>query len=132
MDATGLENAYRGIGRQLNINGIEEDDADVRSFVKVALSERACSWILIIDKADDPELLFGNAKAASFTRYLPFNRNGSIMFTTRNHQIAVRLDISPRNVFVIREMTRDESVRMLQRNMNDRQVSDVENANGRA
>lgn len=54
------------------------------------------------------------------------------MFTTRNHQIAVRLDISPRNVFVIREMTRDESVRMLQRNMNDRQVSDVENANGRA
>ncbi|SPJ92435.1 uncharacterized protein FTOL_13721 [Fusarium torulosum] len=129
VDATGFENAYRRIGRQLKVNGIEEDDADVRSLVKMALSESAYSWILIIDNADDPELLFGNAKAASFTKYLPFNRNGSIMFTTRNHQIAVRLDISPRNVFVIREMTRDESVRMLQQNMNDRQVSDVENAN---
>ncbi|KAF4331830.1 kinesin light chain [Fusarium beomiforme] len=91
--------------------------------------ENAYSWILIIDNADDAELLFGNSKPASFIKYLPFNRNGSIVFTTRNHQIAVRLDISTRNVFVIGEMTTDESVRMLQRNMNERQVPDVENAN---
>ncbi|KAG7407147.1 hypothetical protein Forpe1208_v013558 [Fusarium oxysporum f. sp. rapae] len=85
LDAASFENAYRRIGRQLNVNGIEEDDADIRSLVKIVLSESVCSWILIIDNADDVKLLFGNAKPALFTKYLPLNRNGSIVFTTRNH-----------------------------------------------
>ncbi|KAH7158310.1 hypothetical protein DER46DRAFT_626845 [Fusarium sp. MPI-SDFR-AT-0072] len=78
LDATSFENAYRRIGRQLNVNCIEEYDADIRSLVKIVLSESVCSWILIIDNADDVKLLFGNAKPALFTKYLPLNRNGSI------------------------------------------------------
>ncbi|KAI3573641.1 hypothetical protein IWW34DRAFT_753894 [Fusarium oxysporum f. sp. albedinis] len=130
LDATSFENAYRGIGRQLKVNGIDEDKADVRSLVKTALSESACSWLLIIDNADDVELLFGNTKPTSLTKYLPFNRNGSIVFTTRNHEVAVGLDISTPNVFTIGEMSRDESIKMLQQNIKDSEVPDVENANG--
>ncbi|KAK3944179.1 nucleoside phosphorylase domain-containing protein [Diplogelasinospora grovesii] len=83
-----FENAYREIGRALNIQGIEDDKADVKSLVKTALNQDdGSSWLLIVNNADDMELLFTSSKLMS---HLPFNRKGFILLTTRNHQAAVR------------------------------------------
>src|SRR5581483_3092175 len=83
IDATTFEKAYREIGQALGLGEIEDDEADVKSLVKAALSrEDSRRWLLIVDNADDEELLFGNTKASnddttdSLEGYLPFNRKG--------------------------------------------------------
>lgn len=82
VNATSFENAYREIGRQLGVEGIDEDKADVKTLVKEALSrESSGHWLLIVDNADDPDLLFGGM---ALSDCLPFSRKGSVLFTTRS------------------------------------------------
>lgn len=63
VDAATFGNAYRETGRRLEIAGIDDDKADVRLLVKTALSQTADNRLLIVDNADDVELLFGAAGA---------------------------------------------------------------------
>ncbi|KAI1439327.1 P-loop containing nucleoside triphosphate hydrolase protein, partial [Annulohypoxylon stygium] len=110
VDATSFENAYRDIARQLGVKGIEDDQADVRMLVKAALShDSAGSWLMIADNADDMKLV------TSLFEYLPSNRKGSILFTTRNHSVVSSLDISPKGLMNIRQMSREESFEMLKK-----------------
>jgi hypothetical protein len=78
-DLTSLENAYHEIGQKLQVPGIEEDGADVKSLVKKAMSRERCSrWLLTVDNADDVRLLFGKAALCD---YLPFNPQSSVSFS---------------------------------------------------
>ena len=129
LDTASFESAYRGIGRQLRIKGIEKDDADVGSLVKTALSESVFSWLLIIDNVDDTQLFFGKSNPTPLGNYLPFSRNGSIVVTTRNHQVVTELDISTSNTFLVGEMSRDESIKMLRQSIKETKPSDDKNAN---
>lgn len=90
VDSTGFERAYREIGRELQIDGIDEDNSNVKSLIKAALSQdRVGRWLLVVDNADDLELIFGNKQtddsvtSPSLVRCLPFGGHGSILFTTR-------------------------------------------------
>ncbi|KAF7539124.1 hypothetical protein G7Z17_g12489 [Cylindrodendrum hubeiense] len=75
VDATSFENAYREIGRLLGVKGIDSDEADVKTLVQATLSrEDAGQWLLIVDNADDPELLFG---PSGLSKYLPFSSSGA-------------------------------------------------------
>ncbi|KAK2589758.1 hypothetical protein QQS21_012564 [Conoideocrella luteorostrata] len=94
VDAASFENAYRDIGRRLKIDRIDEDDEDIKSLVKSALSrDSASNWLLVVDNADDTELLYGSKtadgsiKAPPLAQFLPTGRNGSILFTTRNRKL---------------------------------------------
>ncbi|CAM1503020.1 Fc.00g077960.m01.CDS01 [Cosmosporella sp. VM-42] len=74
-----VEEAYRKIGHQLNIPGIDEDDVDVLTLVQVELSNEAVGkWLMVVDDAN-VELLtkgptlrafFHKAKRARFS-FLP-------------------------------------------------------------
>jgi tetratricopeptide (TPR) repeat protein len=90
-DSISFEKGYHDIGRMLQIPGTKHVQVDIKPLIKEALSqeERAGKWLLVIDSADDPDLLF---RGPSLARFLPFSRNGSILFTTRNHQAAVGLE----------------------------------------
>ncbi|PYI09493.1 TPR-like protein [Aspergillus sclerotiicarbonarius CBS 121057] len=113
VDATSFEKAYREIGEKLGVHGINDGKADVKPLVKDALNrDSSGSWLLIIDNADDPDLFFGKT---SLSRYLPSSLKGSILFTTRTFQVAQQLDISPGNVNNLGEMSRQESVQLLQK-----------------
>jgi len=123
VDATTFENAYRDIGQQLNVPGIDEEKADVKALIKAALSRQSTgSWLLIIDNADDTNLLFGNTALANC---LLFSRKGSILFTTRNHELGVRLVESERHIIPVEEMGRDEALKLLRKNLNGDQMSDT-------
>jgi tetratricopeptide (TPR) repeat protein len=124
VDAITFENAYREIGRQLQIKGIDEDKADVKLLVKTTLSQSTHKWLLIIDNADDIELFF--AGATPLRDYLPFSRQGSILFTTRNYTAAMKLGISPKNVLRTAEMSKIEAVELLQRSLREDQINDTE------
>ena len=127
VDTTGFENAYRNIGRELEIEGINDNKADIKSLIKTALSrDEAGSWLLVVDNADDTDLLFGSADAG-LCDYLPFSRKGSILFTTRDHKAAVRLtENSVVDVVSIEELERDEAVKLLQINLKEHQLRDAE------
>ncbi|KAI0895108.1 hypothetical protein F4806DRAFT_469907 [Annulohypoxylon nitens] len=124
VDAARFENAYRDIGRHLEVKGIEDNQADVKTLVKAALSrESAGEWLLIVDNADDLELLFGNV---ALLDYLPFSRKGSILFTTRNHGTTVRLDIPQEYSTTITEMNDDEAKELLRIGLKESQMRDAE------
>ncbi|KAF7136892.1 hypothetical protein CNMCM5793_006507 [Aspergillus hiratsukae] len=116
LNATSFENAYREIGRQIGVNGIDEDKADVKTLVKEALSrESSGHWLLIIDNADDPHLFFGGM---ALSDCLPFSRKGSVLFTTRRREVAVRLDIPERNIVTTEEMNEPEAMDLLLKGLN--------------
>ncbi|KAI1287177.1 kinesin light chain [Xylaria venustula] len=124
VDLTSFENAYREIGKLLNIPGIDDDKADVKVLVKTNLDHaRNSSWLLIIDNADDTDMLFQDAELAN---YLPFSRQGSILFTTRNHQVAVQLDIPQENIITVQEMDNAEATKLLRKGLKESQIGDAE------
>ncbi|KAI1159422.1 hypothetical protein F5B18DRAFT_587349 [Nemania serpens] len=124
VDATSFENAYREIGQKLKVKSIEDDKADVKLLVKNALSqESAGSWLLIVDNADDSELLF---TATNLSDYLPFSRKGSILFTTRNHEVTIDFDIPQNNILTIPEMSMTEAIQLLQTGLYENQTRDAD------
>ena len=123
MDGTSFENACRTIGQQLRVQGIDEEKADVKALVKTALSRESMgSWLLIVDNADDTQLLFGDTALAD---YLPFSRSGSILFTTRNHKVALKLVESEKRVIPVEEMSRDEALQLLKTSLKEEQIRDI-------
>ncbi|KAK1240245.1 hypothetical protein MKX08_007687 [Trichoderma sp. CBMAI-0020] len=128
VEATGFENAYREIGQSLGVAGIDEDSADVKALVKAALSRKeAGAWLLIVDNADDVDLICGPTGLLSF---LPFSRMGSILFTSRNHQAAIELDIPETGLVSIPEMSQTEATELLERSLKESQTQDTGSLTG--
>ncbi|RYP56402.1 hypothetical protein DL770_010832 [Monosporascus sp. CRB-9-2] len=123
VDSISFEKAYREIGKALGVQGLDDDKADVKSLVKAALScDSAGNWLLIVDNADDLKLLFTNVALAD---HLPFSRKGSILFTTRNHEAAVRLDIWE-HIITLKEMNNAEATKLLQTGLKENQTNNTE------
>src|SRR5208282_3386793 len=116
-DITSFESAYRQIGQQLKIPGLNDDKADVKELVRARLSlESSGKWIMIVDNADDFELLYSRAdestESHALNEYLPFSPLGAILFTTRDREAATKYAGS--NVIVIEEMNEAESRKLLE------------------
>src|SRR6185437_15277216 len=79
--------------------------------------------LLVIDNADDMELLFGGTRLSN---YLPSNQKGFILFTTRNHKAAVEL-VGPakRDVISVPQLTRDEALKLLEANLEKSETRDI-------
>ncbi|KAH7259194.1 uncharacterized protein BKA55DRAFT_591966 [Fusarium redolens] len=87
----GAERAYMEIARKLGVHKAN-DDYDVKELVCQHLaSGKAGKWLLIVDNADDPDLILGNEGNPGFERNLPLSDNGVVLITTRTRQIAVDL-----------------------------------------
>ncbi|KAL7817011.1 purine and uridine phosphorylase [Trichoderma aethiopicum] len=124
LNAASFEFAYSDIGKHLKMKNAVDAGADVKQLVKTALSDESSgNWLLIVDNADDVALLLG---AAGLSAHLPFSRRGSILFTTRNHEAAVRLDIPSMNIIHVAEMGEDEALSLLQHGLTESQTCNVE------
>lgn len=141
VDVASFENAYLEIGRRLGVEGIDAcvsgvpDPAgppiadvkpDVKVLVKEALDRSAEPWLLIVDNADDMELLFGTDNGnVSLRDYLPFSLKGSILFTTRNHEVVADLDIPLSHTITIGEMSWTEAISFLNTYLTPVQMEDA-------
>ena len=104
----------------------------MKLLVKMALSQEiAGSWLLIVDNADDIDMLYNRGNKVSesgeslaLADYLPFSRKGSILFTTRNHKVAVKH--AGVNVIEVKEMTENDSLQLLQASLIDPSLSGEE------
>jgi tetratricopeptide (TPR) repeat protein len=128
-DRTSFETAYRQIGQQLKIPGLDDDKADVKELVRAALSlERSGKWIMIVDNADDFELLYTRADASTESRalheYLPCSPLGAILFTTRDREAATKY--AGPNVIVIEEMDDGESRVLLKTSLQNKRLVEDE------
>ncbi|KAI0513154.1 hypothetical protein F5B22DRAFT_657326 [Xylaria bambusicola] len=109
VDVGSFENAYREIGRKLEIEGINNVESDIKTLVKEALNgESAGRWLMIVDNIDDIELFDGGA---GLSQYLPTNCHGSVLFTTRDSKVAEKLCAT---CTPIEELNRVESTVLLQ------------------
>ncbi|KJZ70980.1 hypothetical protein HIM_09635 [Hirsutella minnesotensis 3608] len=121
VDAISFERAYREIGRKLQIDGIEDDAADVKSLVKAALSgNRVGRWLLVVDNADDLHILSeapgSSIGGSSLAQCLPFGCKGSILFTTRNYKAVESL--ARKNLVSVEPMEADDAYQLLESNLN--------------
>jgi hypothetical protein len=120
--------AYQRIGECLQIPGMSEDATDTKQLVKESLSKDSIGpWLLVIDNADNSKILFENcdqdSSALALIDYLPFSRKGSILFTTRKRNIAVKLAGS--NVIQVDLMERNDAKAMLRGYLNKDLLSDL-------
>jgi tetratricopeptide (TPR) repeat protein len=130
ISTTSFEKSYRDIGQVLEIPGIIEDKADVKVLIKTFLSqESAGRWLLIIDNADDVEMLYGRADESNessgspaLADYLPFSRKGSILFTTRNQEAAVKE--AGVNVIILSQMSESDSQKLLETSLINKSLTE--------
>ena len=133
VDRTTFEQAYRNIGRKLQLDGIDDDKADIISLVKAALSyEGSGRWLLVVDNADDPNLMFGKKQVDDsvispfLARCLPSNCKGSVLFTTRNYQVAVRLEAQ--KLIDVGSMEMAEAQKLLENSLDSPLIGDTGSA----
>ncbi|KAJ6439011.1 hypothetical protein O9K51_08415 [Purpureocillium lavendulum] len=119
-DATTFENTYRQIGQNLEIPGMDDDEADVKALVKAALSRSEDEWLLVVDNADDLGI-FGDV---SLEDYLPSSYRGSLLFTTRTDEVVNRLDIRHIDVIHVSEMSRPETIELIKTFLKPEQMRD--------
>lgn len=99
------------IGEALKIPDITTPDADITGLVKKRLSDESTGhWLLIIDNADDIDVL-DRSGDFPLLDYLPNSSKGSIIFTTRNRKAAIDLaaadhiiEVKPMNQSEAREL----------------------------
>ncbi|KAF1984075.1 kinesin light chain [Aulographum hederae CBS 113979] len=92
-----FEQACEEIGKRLGIDQPRESSEDIKELVQQRLSaETTGKWLLIVDNADDMELLRGARRTKGLDEYLPYSDNGLVVFTTRSNDVAeylVRSDV---------------------------------------
>lgn len=123
ISVAAFETAYRDIGQTLGIS--DSDKGDINLLVKEALCQSGDGWLMVVDNADDVELLFGGGEKGLFN-FLPHNRKSSILFATRNHSVIQRLDIGSSNVFCVDNMDRKEATELLMRSLTTAQPEEPE------
>ncbi|KAI0466857.1 hypothetical protein F4859DRAFT_518693 [Xylaria cf. heliscus] len=116
-----FEKAYKEIAKRLNIQtkGKEDLRESVRQYFE---SEKAQKWLLIVDNADDMEILFRSSdKPGRIGTYLPESDNGLTLFTTRSREVAVALAVN--NVLDLHEMSPGEATGFLCKTLIDRKAT---------
>ncbi|KAI4940878.1 hypothetical protein J4E91_011135 [Alternaria rosae] len=87
-----FEQACAGIVQALHIPQKGKGKDDPKELVKQYLSSsRARRWLLVVDNADDPDILFGTEPSKGIVDYLPESESGVVVYTTRTLEVAVSL-----------------------------------------
>ncbi|KAL6713021.1 hypothetical protein ACLMJK_009417 [Lecanora helva] len=108
VSSESFEQAYRTIATRCAIT-LTPTEEDPKETVRQYLSgEMAGKWLLVVDNADDEEVLFGTPDSGrGVADYLPESKNGLTLFTTRYRQNAVAL--AGKKVVDIQHMTEVEA-----------------------
>ncbi|EUC35462.1 hypothetical protein COCCADRAFT_3373 [Bipolaris zeicola 26-R-13] len=86
------EQACVAVAAALHISQAETSKDNVKKLVKEHLSaDQAGPWLLVLDNADDHNILYGTEYAAGIIDYLPESEKGMTVFTTRVQELAVAL-----------------------------------------
>jgi tetratricopeptide (TPR) repeat protein len=108
-----VEQAYMSIAQAVGIQDVKPTEA--KEQVKNYLSQKNTGkWLLIFDSADDMEMwIQDNNDIPALKNSLPESKQGHILFTTRNHKLAV--DLAGPYVTSIPELDEETGVEFLEK-----------------
>ncbi|KAL7906076.1 hypothetical protein GGI35DRAFT_487815 [Trichoderma velutinum] len=110
----GFEQACMDLVEDLNLSNTKGSNA--RELIKQHLnSEYAGRWLLILDNADSKDVLQGSEGNQGIYAFLPRNRRGQVLITTRCRKVAV--DFAKKDVIEIAEMEHKDAKKLLQDSM---------------
>ncbi|KAM0239457.1 hypothetical protein ACHAP5_008379 [Fusarium lateritium] len=116
----GAERAYAEIAKELGLQKRSEDD-DVKGLVCQHLSSaEAGKWLLIVDNADDQELILGSIDKPGLEEYLPQSESGMILLTTRSRQVAG--EFAQYDVIDVEQMDKKEAMNLLRNSLAQKQL----------
>ena len=116
LSAETFERAFEEIARMLGIDPVSNSKEDVKRLVQRQLgATTAGRWLLIVDNADDMDILEGTGATEGLLDYLPESSLGLTLFTTRNDEIAQSLVGS--DVIEIETMERQEAMGLLEQSL---------------
>ncbi|OCK98381.1 purine and uridine phosphorylase [Cenococcum geophilum 1.58] len=111
-----FEQACADIARALHIPQAAGGEEDAKELVRQHLSAaRAGRWLLVVDNADDAEILFGTGQSKGIVDYLPESEEGVVVFTTRTLEVAVSLTRG--DVIELGAMNRQDAVSFLEKSL---------------
>ncbi|KAI4145941.1 MAG: hypothetical protein LQ340_006105 [Diploschistes diacapsis] len=113
---------YLDIAKAVGIVGWDSQNPDidklrlVKDWFESAASGR---WILVLDNADDIDLLYkGQHNANRLANYFPRSSNGTILLTTRNKKVATSFT-THKNIVSIKAFNTTESINLLKSKVGD-------------
>ncbi|KAM0203118.1 hypothetical protein ACHAPI_001292, partial [Fusarium lateritium] len=116
----GAERAYAEIAKELGLQKRSEDD-DVKGLVCQHLSSaEAGKWLLIVDNADDQELILGSIDKPGLEEYLPQSESGMILLTTRSRRVAG--EFAQYDVIDVEQMDKKEAMNLLRNSLVQKQL----------
>ncbi|KAH7013380.1 hypothetical protein EDB80DRAFT_369920 [Ilyonectria destructans] len=115
-----FEQAHAEIMKEVGIQRVNEEDSK-ESVQRHLNSKDAGKWFLIIDNADDIDVLFeSSGQSGSMYDYLPTSDEGRILFTTRTRKVAV--SVAGNDLFELPEMNEEEAKSYLGKSLVERDL----------
>ena len=116
------EEGFRTIADTVKLAGRNQPTADIPQLVSNWLSNTANGrWVLVLDSVDDGDVFFGiqgeRKDARLLATWLPQSRNGSIVITTRNQDVAVRLTGRYQDTIRVGRMAEIDAVTLLEKRL---------------
>lgn len=108
--------------------GSETKEEDPRErFRRYLSSAHSGKWLLVIDNADDPELVFGlPGRTRGIHQYIPSSSTGRVLFTTRNRAVAMQV-AGPTSTIEVGEMSEEEAEMMFRKSITEENLARDEN-----
>ena len=120
LSEASFEKAYAEMAHKLGVKKSKEDE-DVKDLVHHHLcSEEAGKWLLIVDNADDVEVVMGSNGKHGINRYLPKSESGRVVFTTRSREVAVA--VAGSDIIDLREMTKEEATAFVETSLTRKEL----------
>lgn len=90
VNGASFDQAYAEISKKLDIRKNSEDEGLRESVRRCLSSKESGKWLLVVDNADDIEILFGSSESTDVIhQYLPGSDHGVILLTTRSRDVAL-------------------------------------------
>jgi hypothetical protein len=107
-----FEQAYTEMARKLP-GRKDTDNEDLKESVRRYLNSSAAGpWLLIVDNADDMDVLFGKPDAGGgISQHLPEHEKGLVLFTTRSREVA--MSVAGSDIIELCEMDEHEAMSFL-------------------
>ncbi|KAJ4854193.1 tetratricopeptide repeat domain-containing protein [Trichoderma breve] len=117
-----VQEGFRLIADAVKLPERKQPQADIPLLVKNWLSiEHNGRWIIILDSADETEVLYSASESVhdkrSLAAYIPKSRNGAIVLTTRNRSLASKLTGGHKHIIDVDTMSEADALTLLERKM---------------
>ncbi|KAL7958560.1 TPR-like protein [Trichoderma compactum] len=117
-----VQEGFRLIAEAVKLPERKQSKADIPLLVRDWLSiEHNGNWIIILDSADDSEVLYSADESGhgerSLAACIPKTRNGSVVLTTRNRSLAAKMTGGYRHIIDVGTMSATDALTLLERKM---------------